>query len=145
MGSIDGTDESAERADHVENSGNISLIEGMHANPGADEGRDDLGLQIGKAENEIGLEREYFWNVGGDEGRDARLLFARLRRPDGVAGNADDTVLLAQQIERLGRFLSEAYDALGWIHARIIPRRGEGPGYLHRFARSSRAVAAGTM
>ena len=42
---------------------------------------------------------------------ETRLLLARLRRPHGIAGDADDAVLLAQKIERFGGFLGEADDA----------------------------------
>ena len=40
----------------------------------ADQLGDDVGLQIGERQHQIGLEREDLRHVGGDEGRDARLL-----------------------------------------------------------------------
>src|SRR5438309_7996730 len=39
--------------------------------------------------------------------------FSRLRRTDGIAGDADDAVLLAEQIERFDRLLGQADDAAG--------------------------------
>ena len=44
------------------------------------------------------------------ESADLRFLAARLRRPHGKAGNADDAVGLAQRVERFGRLLGEADD-----------------------------------
>jgi hypothetical protein len=50
--------------------------------------------------------------AGVKEARDARLLTG-LGRPNGIPGYADDAVALAQQVERLRRFLGEADDAAG--------------------------------
>jgi hypothetical protein len=51
-------DEGAEHADHGQDAGNVSLIEGKHSNAGADEIGSDLRLEIGKGEDEVRLERE---------------------------------------------------------------------------------------
>ena len=63
-----------------------------------------------KREDQIGLERLDLVEARVDERRDLRLL-PRLRRPHGVAGDADDAIALAEQIQRLGRFFGEADDA----------------------------------
>ncbi len=39
---------------------------------------------------------------------------ADLRRPHRIAGDPDDPVLFAQQIQRLDGFLGETNDAAGW-------------------------------
>ncbi len=73
----------------------------------------DLGLQIGEGEHEIGLERQDLWNVRGDEGRYPRFLAADLRRTHRIAGDADDAVLLAEQIQRLHGLFGQADDPAG--------------------------------
>jgi hypothetical protein len=70
-------------------------------------------LQIGKGQNEVRLEIQDFWNVGGDEGGDARLLAPDLWRPYRVAGNADDPILFAEQKKGLDGFLGETDDTAG--------------------------------
>ena len=54
------TDQRAERADHVENSGDVALIEGMDRDIGAHQVGDDVGLQVGEGQHQIRLEREIF-------------------------------------------------------------------------------------
>jgi hypothetical protein len=55
----------------------------------------------------VGLEREDFFEIGGDEGRHARLLLAHSRRPHRIAGHAGDTAILADEIERLHGLFGE--------------------------------------
>ncbi len=89
----------------------------MDGDVAANELGGDVGLQVGEGEDEVGLEREDFLEVGGDEGGDARLLLAHPRRPHRVAGDADDAPFLAEEIERLHGLLGQADDALGRKHA----------------------------
>ena len=44
-------DQRAERADHVENAGDVALVEGVHGDIGVHQVGDDVGLQIGKAQH----------------------------------------------------------------------------------------------
>ena len=74
---------------------------------------DDAGLQVGESQHEIGLERQNLRNVRGNEGGNPRLLAADLRRPHRIAGDADDAVLLAEQIQRLDGLFGEANDPAG--------------------------------
>ena len=85
-----------------------------------------FGLQVGEGQHEIGLERENLRDVRGDEGGNPRLLAADLRRPHRIAGDADDTVLLAEQIQRLDGLFGEANDPAGWelAHADDMPNSG---------------------
>ncbi len=115
-------DQGAERADHVENAGDVALVEGMHIDIGADQFGDDIGLQIGEGQHQIGLKREDFRHVSGDEGGNARLFLAHPRRPHRVAGHADNAALFAEEIERLHGFLGQADDSLGREHRAIIHR-----------------------
>src|ERR1700733_4965735 len=108
-----GADQRAQRADHRQNPGNIALVEDMDRDAGADQFGDDIGLQIGEGENEVGLEIQNLRNIGGDKGGDTWLLAPDLRRSHGITGNANDSVLLAEQIKGLDRFLGEADDAAG--------------------------------
>jgi hypothetical protein len=48
------------------------------------------------------------------ESAHSRLLAASLRRAHGVAGNPDDAVLLAEQVEGLAGLLGEADNSAGW-------------------------------
>ena len=107
-----GADERAGYADHVENAGDVSLIEPMHGDARTDQGGNDVGLQIGKRQNQIGIECEDFRDVGADEGGDARLLLAHPRRAHGIAGDADDAMLFAEEIERLHGLFGQADDSL---------------------------------
>src|SRR5262249_49313139 len=109
-------DQRAERADHVENAGDVALVEGMDRDVAADQLGGDVGLQVGEGENEVGLERKDFFKVGGDERRHPRLLPAHPRRPHRVAPDADDAPLLAQALKRLHGLFGEADDAFGRKH-----------------------------
>ena len=76
----------------------------------------DVRLQVGKGQHQIGRERENFRNVGRGEGRDARLFAPHTRRPHRIAGDADNAVVLAEEIERLHGFFGQTDDSFGWIH-----------------------------
>jgi hypothetical protein len=78
------SNQSANGADHRENSSNIALIESMDGNACADQLCRDLRLEIGKGEDEVRLERADLRNIGRGEGRNARLLAPDLRRPNGI-------------------------------------------------------------
>ena len=92
------------------------------ATPCADQLRDDVGLQVGERQHQVGLEREDLRHVGGDERRHPRLLAPHLRRPHRIAGHADDAAVLAEEIERLHGFFGQADDSLGREHGRSISR-----------------------
>ena len=51
-------DQRAERADHRQDAGDVALVEGMHRDVAADQFGDDVGLQVGERQDEVGLERE---------------------------------------------------------------------------------------
>ena len=68
----------AERADHGENSGDIALVEGMHRDAAADQLGDDVRLQVGEREHQIGLERKIFPMSADDERRHPRLFAPHL-------------------------------------------------------------------
>ena len=55
-------------------------------------------LEIGEGQNKIGFEGKYLRNVGKGECGDPRLLTPHPRRPDGVPGNADNAILLAEKV-----------------------------------------------
>jgi hypothetical protein len=85
FGFVARADQCTKHADHVEDAGDVTLIEGVNRHIIADQLRDDVGLQIGEGQDEIRLERENFRNVGRDERRDPRLLAPNLGRPHGIA------------------------------------------------------------
>ena len=113
IGTLRRTDDGTERADHRQNAGDVALIEDVDRNAGAHQIGDDAGLQVGEGEHEVGLERKDLWNVRRDEGGDPRLLAPDLRRPHGIAGDADDAVLLTEQIQRLDGLFGQADDPAG--------------------------------
>ena len=104
-------DDAAEHADHLQDPGDAALVEGEHriaalhqlggdARPGDPR---TPGSGRGPAPRSSRSARE--------ERRHLRLL-PRLGRPHRVAGDADDAVAFAQQVQRLGRLLGEADDPL---------------------------------
>ena len=60
FGLVRRADQRAERADHVEDAGDVALIEGVHRDIAADQLGDDVGLQVGEGEHQVGFERENF-------------------------------------------------------------------------------------
>jgi hypothetical protein len=85
----------------------------MDGNAGTDQIGDDFSLQVREGENEVRFERDDLRNIRRDERRDPRLLASDLRRPHRVAGDADDAILLAEQIQCLHGFLGETDDPAG--------------------------------
>ena len=123
IGTIRRADDRAERADHREDAGDVALIEDVDGDACAHQIGDDTGLQVGEGEHEIGLQRQDLWNVRRDEGRNPRLLAADLWRPHRIAGDTDDAVLLAEQVQCLHGLFGQADDPAGWelAHADDMP------------------------
>ena len=113
VGALSGIDQRAEGADHRQNAGNVALVEDVDGDAGAHQIGNDVRLQVRERQHQVGLERENFRNVGGDECGHPRLLAAHPRRPHRIAGDADDAILLAEQIQRLDGFFGEADDSAG--------------------------------
>src|SRR5215470_14599136 len=64
----------AKHADHIEDPGNGSLIERMDIESTADQFGSDVGLQIRKGQDEVGLKCEDFVYIGRGEGAHSRIL-----------------------------------------------------------------------
>src|SRR5262249_51377077 len=62
-------DQRAERADHVENAGDVALVEGMDRDVAADQLRGEVGLQVGGGDDEVRVEREDFPETRGSAPR----------------------------------------------------------------------------
>src|SRR5262249_19164163 len=106
--------------------GHVALVERMDRDTGSDQLRRNRGLEVGERENQFGIEREDFRNIGRSEGRDSGLLAPDLRWPDSVAGDADNAMLLAEKIERFHRLFGETNDSRGRKAAhRLIGARSE--------------------
>jgi hypothetical protein len=84
---VAGADECPQRADHVEDFGDRALVERVDGDPLADQRRDDIGLQIGEAENKVRPQIEDLPDIRRREGRDPRLVPPRLGRADTIAGD----------------------------------------------------------
>jgi hypothetical protein len=78
--------------------------------PSPDQLGDEVGLQIGKREHEVRLQRLDLVELRVDEGRHLRLE-PRFGRTHGVPGDADDALTLAEEVERLGRLFGQTDDA----------------------------------
>ena len=78
--------------------------------------RGDVGLEIREGEHKIGLERLDLVEARIDEGGYPRLL-SRLRRAHRVPRHTGNAIALAEEIERLRRFLGEAHDPRRVFHA----------------------------
>ena len=72
--------------------------------------RCDVGLQVGEGQDQVGLEARIF-GVSAEVNAQTRGSQPHLGRTYGVARDADDAILLAQQIKRLDRLLGEADEA----------------------------------
>ncbi len=113
VGAFSGIDQRAEGADHRQNAGNVALVEDVDGDAGAHQVGDDVGLQVRERQHQVGLEREDLWDIGGDERGYPRFLAAHPRRPHRITGDADDAILLAEQIQRLDGFFGETDNSAG--------------------------------
>ncbi len=78
---------------------------------------DDVGLQVGEGQDQVGLERQDLVEVRGNERGDPRLFPSHPRRAHRIARHADDAAILAEEIQRLHGLFRQANDALGRKHA----------------------------
>ena len=60
---VSGAHQSAQRANHVEDFGDGALVERVYRDAFADKRRDDVGLKIGKGENQIRVQCQDFRNI----------------------------------------------------------------------------------
>src|SRR5690606_21551380 len=111
IGRVGRADHCAEPADVIEDAGDAAVVRDPDLDAGRDEFACDVGLDVGKADREVGFQREDFTDLRTGERGDLRLLAARTWRAHGEAGNADDAILLAERVQDLGRLLGEADDA----------------------------------
>jgi len=118
--------------DHIQDAGDASLIEGMDVEPAANQIGSDVGLEIGECQNEVGLQRQDLVDVRRGEGTHARLFPARLWWAHDIAGDPDDAVLLAEQIQRLDGLFGEADNSTRRKHSTF-----RGLSYLRLFTKSS--------
>src|SRR5471030_55347 len=128
-------DQPAEHRDHLQDLVDAALIEHDHVQAAADELGDEIRLQIREREHEVRFQRFDLVELRVDERRHFRLE-PRLRRTHRVAGDADDTIALAEQVERLGRLLGQAHDP-----ARVLDVHLNTSGWI---ARASLRVASTT-
>src|SRR5262249_26230314 len=103
-------DQTAKHRDHLQDFGHAALVEDddVHAPPR--QLRAEVGLKIGKRENEVRFQRLDFVELRVDE-RGYFRLEPGFRWANGIAGNADDPIALAEQVERLCRLFGQADDA----------------------------------
>jgi hypothetical protein len=116
LGLLAAADECAEGADHSEDARYIALVENVNGKSCAREVSSDRCLKVREGENQIGLQRDDLRDVGRGEGQDL-VSRADLGRPNGISGDADDAVLLAEEIEGLDRFFRMANETARRISA----------------------------
>ena len=88
----------------------------MDVEPATNEIRSNVGLEIGERQDQIGLQGEDLIDVRRREGADPRLVAASMRWAHNIAGDADDTILLAKQVQRLNGLFGEADNSAGREH-----------------------------
>jgi hypothetical protein len=91
----------------------VALVEYMNGYSGADQFGRDIGLQVGKREHQIRLQRQDFWNVCRNKRGHPRLFAADPWRPHRIAGDADNAIPFTEQIQRLDGLFRETYDSAG--------------------------------
>ena len=121
LGAIARLHQAGHQPQRGEDLGHAALVGDEHVEAGTDQLVGQRGLHVGEADDEVGLQRHDLVDLAVEEGRHARLLVARAARANGVAGDADDAVLLAEQVQPLGGFFCEADDALRTGHGGIVP------------------------
>ena len=124
-GAIRRTDHCPEHMDHIENLGDSALVEGVDIDALSNKRRDNISLQVGEGENEVGPELEDFRDIRRSEGRDTRLFPPRLGRPHAIAGDANDPALLAEQVECFDGLLGQADNAFRWKHSTSLVSEGK--------------------
>jgi len=85
------------------------LIRAQNRHARADQVSDDVTLEIGERQDQVGLERQDLVELERGEAADASLLQRRLR-PACRAGDADDAISGPQQEGDLGGFRGETND-----------------------------------
>jgi hypothetical protein len=88
----------AQYPDHIEDPRDGSLIERVDVKPATDEVGDNVCLEIGERQDEVGPECEDLVDIRRSEGAYPGLFAASLRRTHNVAGDPDDAILLAKQV-----------------------------------------------
>ena len=68
----------------------------------------DVRLEIGERQDQIRNQRQDLVDIRRDEGADPRLFAPSLRWAHRIAGDPDDTVLLAKQVERFDGLFGKA-------------------------------------
>ena len=95
---------------------NAALIEDSDLNACAYEFGGNIGLQVGKTKNAVGLECQDLVNLGAQKSTHPRLLMPRLRRTHRVTRYPDNARLFPEQVQPLRGFFGQADDALGALH-----------------------------
>src|SRR5205807_4834648 len=89
-----------------------ALVRAEDGHAGADQVPHDIGLEVGKREDQIWLERENLVEPERRESADLRLL-ARVRRPARRTRDADHPLAGADEIRDLDRLRGQADHAFG--------------------------------
>ena len=93
LGFVMRADHRAEPADVGEDAIHAAMVADPHLDAGLDQLARDIGLDIGEADRQIGLELQDLADLRVDERGDLRLFLARPRRPHSETGDADDAML----------------------------------------------------
>ena len=113
LGPVRGAHHPGNQTQRVEDLGDAPLVGDQHIQAGADQFVGKCRLHVREADHQIRLQRHDAVDLAVEEGAHPRLGASRLRRAHGVAADAHDAVLLAEQVQPLGGFFGKADDALG--------------------------------
>lgn len=112
LSTLSSADNGADHDDGIEDLLDGALIEDHDREIFLDEVVSKLCLDIGEADDEVGLEGLDFLDAAANERADNRVVILGMCRTHGVRADAHDAMLFAEGIEDLCGLLCEAYNAL---------------------------------
>ena len=83
----------------------------------ADQIRDDVRLEVGEGQDQIGLQCKDLVDIRRSEGAHSLFLAASLRWTHNVAGDTGNADLFAEQVERFDSLFGEADNSARWEHS----------------------------
>lgn len=118
-----GADQARDGDDRIQDAAQGALVEDQHLQPLTDQLGREVGLDLGKADDQVRPQGGDLGQAAALEAADPGLVAHRFRGAPGVAADADDAVLLAQAVEDVGGLVGQADDASIGV-ARGHGRRG---------------------
>ena len=110
--------------------------------------RRNVGLQVRKANHAVGPQRNNLVDLGAKVSADLGLFLSSTRRAHGVARDADNAALFAQQVQPFGGLFGQTDDALRAVGGAVAASCQRAPvacffSHGDFFFKNRRAAAAG--